>query len=65
MLAKLSGASSATVAAVKHQGKYHLVAPEKLGGVVESPAESLTDCVNWGVTIIGTAMDGPKKSRNK
>lgn len=50
MLAKLGGVTDATVAAVKHRGKFHFVAPAELGGVIQGvPADSLTDCMNWSV----------------
>lgn len=53
LVASLSGAVKAQVAAVRSKGKYYVVAPEKLGGVREVPADSLTDGLHaavWSMT---------------
>lgn len=64
MLAKLEGATDAVVAAVRHQGKYHFVAPAELGGVVDDvPADSLTDCMNWSVGVLGDGLEEPKRRK--
>lgn len=49
MVARLGGAVHADVAVVRTGEKYHFVAPERLGGVQEVPADCLTDCLNWSV----------------
>lgn len=66
MLAKLGGVTDATVAAVKHRGKFHFVAPAELGGVIQGvPADSLTDCMNWSVSVLGDALEPAEKKRKK
>ncbi len=67
MVAKLCGASEVTVAAVRHKGKFHFVAPESLGGPVQDvPADTLTDCMNWSVTVLGEELkERNKKTRRK
>lgn len=67
MVAKLGGSTQATVAAVRHKGKFHFVAPKELGGVVQDvPADTLTDCMNWSVTVLGEELKGQKeKTRRK
>jgi hypothetical protein len=49
MVAKLSGAVRADVATVRHGRRYFMVAPERLGGTQEIPADNLTDCLHAGV----------------
>lgn len=49
LVAKLSGAARCEVAAIRHRGKYFFVAPERLGGTREVPADSLTDGLHAGV----------------
>lgn len=49
MTANLTGAVHAKVASVRHRGKFYIVAPERLGGIQEVPADSLTDCLHASV----------------
>ncbi len=49
MFARLAGAVNAGVAAVRSRGKYFFVAPERLGGVREIGADSLTNALHFGV----------------
>lgn len=49
MTANLTGAVNARVASVRHRGKFYIVAPERLGGIQEVPADSLTDCLHASV----------------
>lgn len=49
MTASLTGAVHAKVAAVRHRGKFYIVAPARLGGIQEVPADSLTDCMHASV----------------
>jgi hypothetical protein len=72
LTASLTGAIHAKVAAVKSNGKYYVVAPEKFGGVREVPADSLTDGLHaavWSMTEeikSGKLLsEGKKLSREK
>lgn len=53
LVANLSGAVKAKIAAVKCGEKYFVVAPPKLGGTREVPADSLTDCLHASVYAMG------------
>lgn len=48
-MARLSGCVRAEVATVRHGNKFFFVAPERLGGTKEIPADSLTDCLHAAV----------------
>lgn len=61
-MAKLSGAANSKVAAVRKGKKYYFVAPKKLGGVQEVPADSLTDCLNYSVGVLGAVEKRKRKS---
>lgn len=72
LTASLSGAIKAKVAAVKSNGKYYVVAPEKFGGVREVPADSLTDGLHAAVWSMNQEVksgkllsEGKKLSREK
>jgi len=53
LVAKLGGAVNAEVTVVKHKGKFFFKGPEKLGGLEQVPADSLTDCLNYKVWELG------------
>lgn len=64
LAARLSGAEDCTILAVRHKRQFHLVAPERLGGFVDDvPADSLTDCVNWSVSVLGEELKRTKKKK--
>lgn len=63
LVAKLSGKSNAQVAAVKKGDRYYFVAPKKLGGTQEIPADSLTDCLNYAVRQLGNSI--PEEHKRK
>ncbi len=64
MVAKLAGASDATVAVVrKGQDNYHIVAPKGLGGTRKVPADSMTDCLHQAVFEMGEAVSTKSKKR--
>lgn len=65
LVAKLSGAYSGTVAAVRVGKKYYLTAPKKLGGTRVVPADSLTDCLNYEIGEIGKELGKKSKSSKK
>lgn len=57
MVAKLAGASAATVAVVrKGPDDYHIVAPQELGGTHKVPADSMTDCLHQAVFEMSDAV---------
>ena len=49
MVARLSGASRASIVVVKKGNRHFVIAPEKLGGNLEVPADSLTDALHFSV----------------
>jgi hypothetical protein len=61
LVAKLAGAACCEVATVRHRGKYYFVAPKKLGGVKEVPADSLTDGLHASVWDLNQKLKGKKK----
>lgn len=63
LVAKLSGAVRAEIAAVRCGTKYFVVAPPKLGGIREVPADSLTDCLHASVHAMGAKL--AKEHRKK
>lgn len=65
LVAKLSGAVRAEVAAVREGRKYYFVAPERMGGVREIPASSLTDCLHAWVWETNKEMSRPGGRRGK
>jgi hypothetical protein len=66
MVAKLSGASEATVAVVrKDPENYHIVAPKELGGTRKVPADSMTDCLHQAVFEMSDAVSKSKKRGGK
>ena len=65
LVARLSGAARCEVAAVREGQRFFLVAPKRLGGTQEIPADSLTDCMNYGVGELGKRLGRKGKSRRK
>ncbi len=72
LVANVTGAVKAKIATVRHKGKYFVVAPEKLGGIREVPADSLTDCLHASVWSLGQEIkkgkllsEGKKLSRKE
>lgn len=63
-MAKLSGAVKAEVAAVRCGKKYFVVAPPKLGGTREVPADSLTDCLHASVHAMGMKAAKERGKKN-
>jgi len=61
LVAKLSGAVRAEVATVQHRGRFFVVAPERLGGVREIPADNLTDCLHAAVWQMNKSGKGRKR----
>jgi hypothetical protein len=52
LVARLCGSVRTEVATVRSRGRYYFVAPRRLGGVREVPADSLTDALHaavWGL----------------
>lgn len=62
LVARLSGAEKATVAAVRRGNKNYFVAPAGLGGTRKIESCSLTDCLHGGVEEI---MEAKSKKRRK
>lgn len=56
LVAKLAGAVRCEVVTVKHRGKYYFVGPEKLGGIREVPADSLTDGLHASIRSINRVI---------
>lgn len=56
LVARLSGASRATVAVVSRRGKYYVVAPPALGGTRAVPGHSLTDALHGAVGEISEKL---------
>lgn len=54
--AKLCGAVRADVEVVKKGKKYFFVAPKRLGGTREVPADSLTDGMNFSAWRLGEEL---------
>lgn len=65
LIARLSGASKATVAVVRLKGEHYFVAPKRLGGIREVPADSLVDCMNYSVRELGRSMKAKKRLGGK
>lgn len=65
LVARLGGAVHAQVAVVRHKGEHYFVAPEKLGGVQEVPADSLTDCLNWSVWDLNEKIRKEDRKRSE
>lgn len=61
LVARLSGAVRAEVAVVREKGSYYFLAPTKLGGSHEVPADSLTDCLHYSVEQMGKKIRKEKK----
>lgn len=59
LVARLSGAVRTEVATVREGGKYYFVAPKRLGGVREIPADSLTDCLHASVEEMNWTLERP------
>lgn len=60
LVGRLTGAVRCKVATVKKGQKYFMVAPKKLGGIQEIPADSLTDCLNFGIWMLNEEMKSKK-----
>lgn len=71
IVADLAGASRASVAAVRRGNRFYFVAPGALAGagkkrrlvIRETPACSLTDCMNASVADLGTRDSARRKKR--
>lgn len=63
LVGRLTGSVRCKVASVKKGEKYFMVAPEKLGGTQEIPADSLTDCMNFGVWMMGEELKLEKRRK--
>jgi hypothetical protein len=61
LVAKLSGAARCEVATVRHRGRYYFVAPKRMGGIREVPADSLTDGLHASVWDLNRKF-GKKKA---
>lgn len=61
LTARLSGAVRAQVAVVRHRGRHFFVAPGRLGGIREVPADSLTDCLHYSVWEMGEKLKAGRK----
>lgn len=59
--ARLAGAVRANVAVVRHAGEHYFVAPKRLGGVRQVPADSMTDALNWTVGEMGRAIERERR----
>lgn len=64
LVARLGGAIRATVAVVKTGEKYHFIAPKRLGGVQEVPADCLTDCLNWSILEVNEKVVRARRRRS-
>jgi hypothetical protein len=64
LVARLGGAIRADVAVVKTGEKYHFVAPERLGGVQEVPADCLVDCLNWSIVGVNEKIVKARRRRS-
>lgn len=72
LVANIGGAVKTKIATIRDRGKYYVVAPEKLGGIREVPADSLTDCLHASVWSLGQEIkkgkllsEGKKLSRKE
>lgn len=63
LVARLSGCVRAEVATVREGEKYFVVAPERLGGIQEIPADSLTDCLH--AAVFGMNHEFRRSARRK
>jgi hypothetical protein len=62
---QLAGAVRADVTAVRKGRKFFFVAPERLGGTREVPADSLTDCANYSVWEMGKKLSAARSKKKK